>query len=750
MIRDGSIGKIEALPSDKFPIPQILPTRCHPRLMVTSDILGGLREKLGMAEYEAAKKEFEVLKNTPFSEVMNENAAKSGRALGVIEAKAYDYLLFGNRENGLDAISDIKEYMDKASFDGLADDYRAMGQTMFTAAEVYDWCNDLLTDEDKYYIVASVENKIAPRMEIGMPPCKYGVVVGHQAEAQLLRDWLSFSIAVYDDYPDVYNFVGGRFFALYVPVRNYWYESEGTIQGSSYSGYRFTWDLWSAWLFWRMTGKLVYSEKMKTVPAQWLTFRRPDGQGLRDGDDYAELGGRWDQYGFPWFYAGNLFRDPIYKAQAFKKIGKRDRFFYTELTLTPVQMMIFDDAGVGEQEDYSHYPKVKYYPEPCGLTVARTGWDIGPQSRDVMAFMKIGEYWSANHHHMDFGAFQLYYRGILASDSGAYAHYGSPHDMSYNKQTIAHNCLLVYDPDETNGPAVNSGGQLMVHPGEMLDLEHWMSNPAYHMGKVYAHDENPDCVYIAGDITNAYGKKVKKVLRRMAFIPVNEGRIHAVFAVSDKVVSSNPDFKKTFMLHCQEEPQIISGKTVIRRTGSPESYHGMLLDYDGMLVNQTLLPKNIKVELLGGEGREFLINGKNYPIPIQGKLRASAETGWGRIEISPAEAAETDEFFNVMLVCDNGEMIEESAKLCETDEMIGAFVCSEAVFFPRDEWLSVSELEIASPENDKTWNYHISGLREGKWSVTFGGQEIYETTVNESSGTLNFSAPAGQIRLSLK
>ena len=95
------------------------------------------------------------------------------------------------------------------------------------------------------------------------------------------------------------------------------------------------------------------------------------------------------------------------------------------------------------------------------VTLARTGYDISPESRDVMALMKIGGLWTANHHHMDFGHFQLYYRGILASDSGAYIHYGSPHDMSYNKQTVAHNCITIFRPGERNGKADNCGGQLM-------------------------------------------------------------------------------------------------------------------------------------------------------------------------------------------------------------------------------------------------------------------------------------------------
>lgn len=748
MKTSGRFGNIVPLPAGKYPVPEILPpVACHPRLLVRSGELPELRHKLDMTEYTEARREFETLLSTPYPEKMTIDEVRSGRALGVIEAKAYCYLLSGDTSVGLDALDSIKKYIEAASFDGLADDYRAMGQTMFTAAEVYDWCNPLLSDEDKYFIVAAIENKIAPNMEIGMPPCRYGVVVGHQAEAQLLRDWLSFSIAVYDDFPDIYEFVGGRFFSMYVPVRNYWYASEAFIQGSSYSGYRFAWDLWSAWIFRKMTGKLVYSEKMKTIPAQWIMYRRPDGEGIRDGDDYAELGGRWDQYGFAWFLAGNLFRDPVYLHQAFSKIGKRNRFFYNELTLTPVQMMLFDDVSVGTKESFTDYPTVKYYPDPCGLTIARTGWDIGPQSRDVMAFMKIGGYWSANHHHMDFGAFQIFYRGILASDSGAYVHYGSPHDMSYNKQTIAHNCLLVYDPDETNGKAVNSGGQLMI-PGEILDLDYWTDESrGYKMGDVYAHDENPDCTFISGDITKAYGKKVKQVIRRMAFIPTSRGSVHAVFAVSDRVVSSDASFKKTSMLHCQQEPEIHGDTVIIRRTGSPESYHGMKLDYNGMLVSRTLLPENAVITSLGGEGREFMINGENYPIPYNGKLRESAETGWGRVEISPATQNEEDEFFNIMLVCDNGDIPADKSVLCEDSDTVGAVVCSEAVFFSRGKEKISRDFSIdTSASPDSVLNYHICGLEGGKWSAMSGDICVCTADVQDVAATMNFKAPAGKLR----
>ncbi len=743
-MREGAFGSIAELPQDRYPLPRILPPARHPRLMIAQGELPALREKLEQPVYAAAARQFAVLRQTPLDDI-SPDAARSGMALAAIEARAYAYLLFGDRREGLEAVSAIRRYFDVVSFEGLADDYRFMGQTMFTAAEVYDWCHELLTEEDRYAIVASVENRIAPRMEIGMPPCLHGVVAGHQAEAQLLRDWLAFSIAVYDEYPDVYNFVAGRFFYLYVPARNFWYRSESPINGSSYGGYRFTWDLWSAWLFRKMSGEMVYVPEMQALPAQWLHFRRPDGQGLRDGDDYAEFGGRWDQYGFPWFYAGNLFRDPVYRRQAFLKLGNRDRFFYTELTLTPVQLMIFDDDTIGEADYTDTYPLVKHYSDPFGVTMARTGYDVSPGSADVMALMKIGGLWTANHHHMDFGHFQLYYKGILASDSGAYIHYGSPHDMSYNKQTIAHNCILIFKPGETNGRAVNSGGQLMV-PGEVMDLSSWLSDPRFRMARVLGHDENPAFTYLGGDITGAYGAKAGRVIRRMAFIPTGDPGVPALMLVFDRVSAADASYRKTSLLHCQEEPEIAGSRVTIRRTARPKCLFGPETQYNGMLVAQMLLPPNPRLSKIGGPGQEFVIEGKNYPYDVTGQLKDCVETGWGRVEVSPAEPAETDWFLNVMYVCDNDRPRSAPAELLDCGDFYGAQILSHAVFFPKTEAVYGGEmtLRVSNPEG-LPLHWHLTGLKGGVWSAVCGDSEICRTYVAAESGVLNLCCGCAEL-----
>ena len=85
---------------------------------------------------------------------------------------------------------------------------------------------------------------------------------------------------------------------------------------------------------------------------------------------------------------------------------------------------------------------------------------------------------TAGHCHYDNGHFDIYYKGELAHDSGRYDDdWGLQVDerirtsefFNYYQRTIAHNTILVYDPDEKFEMGVlNDGGQkeLLMVGGE--------------------------------------------------------------------------------------------------------------------------------------------------------------------------------------------------------------------------------------------------------------------------------------------
>ena len=161
-----------------------------------------------------------------------------------------------------------------------SDQCREFGMVMYIAACVYDWCYDLLTEEDKIQIPLGVEHRLCRgnvpntmngilstsstiKMEMGFPPRGQAAMVGHGSEFQLMRDYLAMSIAVYDEMPSWYEFVGGRMYNEYIPVRRTYYSAGLYPQGMScYAPWRFLADCYGAALIQAATGISPYTEDM--------------------------------------------------------------------------------------------------------------------------------------------------------------------------------------------------------------------------------------------------------------------------------------------------------------------------------------------------------------------------------------------------------------------------------------------------------------------------------------------------------
>ncbi|MCL1817223.1 MAG: heparinase II/III family protein, partial [Clostridiales bacterium] len=549
-----------------------------------------------------------------------------------------------------------------------------------------------------------------------------GAITGHGSEAQILRDLLSFGVATYDEYPDIYNYVGGRLFAQYIEPRGFWYNSHTHHQGSAYGNYRFYWDMWAAFIIRAMSGVDIYNNEARFVPYEWIYTRRPDGQLFRAGDDYIERqqNGFW-QLSPAHFMAGNYYGDEYLKHEALRINPNFASFGYTNSSLTPVYILLFNDPDLSIK-NYDSLPNSKYFPAPAGYMVARTGWTEGAASLDVLATMKITEQWASNHHHLEAGSFQLYYRGILASDSGCYDSYGTSHDYNYNKRSIAHNTLSIFDPDESFSNRANDGGQrLPANASEPGTMAIWMQNDNYRTGKVLGQEFGPDkhypeYTYIKGDITKAYSNKVSEVLRSMVFFPLNDPYHPAALIVMDKVTSSNASFKKSFLLHMQQEPNIVGSKTTILNT---------IGSNNGKMVNETLLPKNALIEAIGGSGRQFMVNGVNYP--YNGEERMSMEPGWGRVEISPQQSSLTDYFLNVMTVSAANETAPDLAStLLEGESWVGAMVADHVAIFALDTERIDQPITFTIPGNG-VYKVFIAGISEGTWVVSQTAEEITAT-----------------------
>jgi heparin/heparan-sulfate lyase len=387
-------------------------------------------------------------------------------------------------------------------------------------------------------------------------------------------------------------------------------------------------------------------------------------------------------------------------------------------------------------------PLSRYMGSPYGWMAARTGWDADA----VIAEMKVNIFNFNNHQHLDAGAFQVYYQGALAIDSGLYegknGAYGSPHHVNYYKRTVAHNSLLIYDPDEkferNTVKYRNDGGQRMPNrwrePGNLEQL----LNGDYQTGQVegagFGPDpQRPDYTYLKGDLTKAYSAKVKEVKRSFVFLNLAGQASPAALIVFDKVVASNPAFKKSWLLHSIAEPQVRGNATTVA--------HG------GRMINTTLLPEadNLEIVKVGGPGKEFWVFGEDFPNePDAGEDPNDFEIGAWRIEVSPRKASETDYFLNVMqMTGTNAPAVERlTAK-----GMTGVRVADRVVWFQTAS--ERTERAVAfTVRGARTMKYLVTDLAAGTWQVWRDGKIVRPAVrVTESEGTMYFEGPAGSYEL---
>ena len=757
---DGSVLDVIEMPAykdasgDVF-VPTVTPpANEHPRLMFTKSDLPSIRWNLSLPENAQAYRMFLELKDQDCDGALDVSAEHNydANVLAVIEAKAFDYVINGNTRNGEEAVAAIMKYLETYKNPDGGTYYRQAGHGIFTAAEVYDWCYDLLDSDEKREIVARCQMVGMLYMSIGFPPERLSALVSHGSEAQLLRDWMSLAIVSYDEYPSIYNYVAARYYVEYVPARNFFYQSGGHYQGNYYGPYRFTWDLWAQTMLSNMSKtdslEAVYTPQTQQVLYQWLYARRPDGEMFREGDDGTERypqASQWYKYtNYPFFLASNFYKDGAIKNEFLEHYTIPMGYDY----LTPVQMLALNDPSI-ERIDSEQLPLSKYISGPIGAMYARTSWDMGIDSPAVLAYMKIGQTWASNHVHRDAGSFQIYYKGILASESGMYQIYNDNHNELYNQSSIAHNTLGITSAANPTGvqriPNKTSSGNTGL---QYLTIDELIADAADNTtGEVIGQEYGPDLyapeyTYIAGDIAAAYDANVLEAVRSMLFLPMDNADFPAVFFVFDRITTSEVGSTKTFVLHMQSEPTIRDNVIIITNTAT--DYNGT---YNGMLTNQTLLGYD-RITAIGGPGHRFEVGGVNYEPDNFRYSEEGMEAGWGRVEISitTTEANQTDFFLNVMYVNDADKTLSfEKAELIEGERVCGAKIFNRVAIFNKEKTRIEDSVtfEIPVDADISTFLVNVAGVKDGTWTITTSDGKTQTAVASEDGGMLYFEAPAG-------
>ena len=417
----------------------------------------------------------------------------------------------------------------------------------------------------------------------------------------------------------------------------------------------------------------------------------PDGSTARDDDnEYPHLD---DLDNVVLGYAVHRFKDP-YAAWMLKRSG-----WLPAPWRIPVLEFLWSDETVLPRDPATttaaDLPRERFFPG-VGHLVLRDGW--GPDSTWVE--FTCGPY-LAKHDHLDTNHFVIYHRGHLALDTGAdYTDTESPHYLNYYRRTVAHNTMLVYQPGErffwgeNLWPAANDGGQRMDSSrfwNSVRSLEDWRrTRDLWDRGHMDVDDSQPGVyTYARGDGAGAYQPgKLDRFVRELVWLP----RAKVVF-VLDRVRSTDPSYRKAWLLHGVSPPKV-EGGSAAESVGAGGTLHrdASVVAFEeggGRLRVHAILPAAREVIVRGGPGFEFWTPGDEYggawgsgknwpldpaaggPLPEDPYLARMFRTFWGqdfdhlspsnrravvpggwRMETTPAAASREDVFLHVLEIGD--------------------------------------------------------------------------------------------------
>lgn len=710
--------------------PAVLPPRSRPRLWVNEQTLPLIKARLNTGENQAAWEKVKQQALTPFVFPFSRDKeiAYSDDIEKTAETKACYYLMTGDKKVGRAAVQLMCSYLSAVEFGNVkyGDITREVGRAIYKGSLVYDWCYDLLSAKEKQLLYKNLM-RLAREMEIGWPPFDNSAINGHGNEAQVSRDLLAMSIAIYDEDPLPYQYTSYVILEQLVPMRKFEYQSPRHNQGVDYGAYRFGWEMHAAWLYYRMTGAPVFDENIKNLPAYWLYMRLPNGAMLHDGDVFnVNTNGKPFYWKQPqtmllcYAYSNN----PLVKGEFEREGGLPDN---------PVLYLLLNDPALKAERSPAALPLTKDFGPILGSMVARTGWDNTPASADVIAEIKGGGYHFGNHQHADAGDLQIYYHGMQVGCIGLYLSYGTPYDFNFNKRSISHSMMLARDPAEPLlfRTEANDGGSRFSQRFPVTPAE-TMSDPWFDYGTVQSADEGPSAQtpaysYFKADLTAAYAAKMRAYTRGFCFLNLGRADVPAAIILTDDMTTAKPEFKKYWQINTLKPPV---------ETPTGVKLHNELNGVTGNTYVDMLVPAagDRLTEILSGEKANSTFE---FPYKVNSnKPEASAY----RIMISPKSANKRDRFLTVFQMTADG-VAPLPVSYYETGESYIITLADRIVGMSASTGLVRTGFNLKVPA-DKEYQVVLTGMEPGFWHIE-GGEINRNVKVIAGKHTLFFKARGG-------
>ncbi len=689
-------------------------------------MLPELRRRLELGENRPIWEQLQAIARTPydFSPKPDQEIRYDEKLLDTVRIKAFYYLITGDKVVGREAVSLIVNYLGRVDY-GIAQDIsREIGEGLYTAALVYDWCYALLSTEERRNIIERAYY-FAAEMEIGWPPFKEPALYGHANESQISRDLLAFAIAVYDEDPLPYRYIAYCLLEVSAPAKNFLYRSGRHDQGTSYGNYRFCWDLHGALLFRRMNGHELFTADAGRVPYRWIYLRTPDGKLFKEGDDFYTTGD------YPGNYLMNLLAAALYPDSTIKAEFNRiddhaavDRVFF----------LLINDPELKAEDRRAELPLSCYFPSPLGAMVARTGWNFGLNSDDVIVSMLGAGYYYRNHQHLDAGSFQIYFRGPLLSDLGLYRGYGNPFDWNFHKSTVSHTAMLIRDPDQKKSPmgyrfSANSGTQESPDLIPAPSLGAQLNGDFYRNGDIAAHGFGPNALkpeytFLQVDLALSYRTRVDGYLRTMVFLNLGLPGTPAAMLVHDALNLKAERMEPIFQLTSPVRPEA---------DGNTLTFVNRAYGRTAKLTAETLLPRRIQTELLSGR-EVYTIDGKKY---LPGAFYDFANAGT-RALITAASGENKNRFLQMLQIQD-GTAAPLPVKWSENDGRISVRIADRQIELSADGNVAADRVEFEVTGD--TARVLLLNLAPGSWVLTGNGRNDAITIDAASKSAFAVLAP---------
>jgi heparin/heparan-sulfate lyase len=723
--------------------PTVVPPASHPRLWVNANSLPIVRANLEINENRAIWDSVKRKASETFS-----LSVKPGELIdpdddltSLIRTKAFVFLMTREQKRGREAVQLIRDYLAAVEFGNKPAITRKIGSAIYTASLVYDWCYDLISEEDKENIRVNLL-RFAGELEIGWPPFRQAIVIGHGSELQINRNLLSMSIAIYDEDPIPYKYISYRILEELVPMRRLEYQSPRHNQGTLYGPYRFQGDMYAANLFYRMLGKPVFDENIKEVYKSFFYHRLPDNKTIPYGDVSARDNLKDYESNRDYFnilpllsYAYN--KDPLIKGSLLEY-----GMFTNELSLLLNDPNIIAVNPHESERGLESLPLTRFTGKHYGSMTARTGWDMTRNSSDVVVDMLGGGYRVANHQHADAGSFQIFYRGRQVVDLGQYYFYGTPYDNNFNKRSVSHSMMLAVDPDEKFRDTFTNDGGNRSNVGSPLSIKELLEGNKFHNGEVISgafgpNEQAPLYSYFSVDLTSAFTDKIEKYIRSFTFLNLKNEQIPAVLIILDNMTTSNASFKKYWQINTINSPTINTDNTVTLTNSIREDKS------IGKVTLKMLRPKtgNRDLEILSGDDSRSVFGSDPFTAPRPGML----ETNGVRMMYSPINANKNDVFLTVFTMSDLNAS-ELPLSMVELSKTFILTIGDDRVVVLNKTKGLLNELISDIVIQDNSRDLLVIGLKHGTWKITSNDGTVQrDVTVAADKNTAYFSRlPSGK------